>query len=186
MKPINLILIVVLLLILAGGGYYTVVNGQKLFETIKQEAEISTKLREAKDKLDLLKAEKENKPKEENKTDKVIFESTEPGIGAEASFAPLFERFIETAKLSGIRIRSINYNYNPIDDSIVAAKLTNYNVCELDVKAVGSYRNFQTFYKALNRDNYVMSLAQMEFKPWEGDRSVLVSDFKLRLYTKTN
>ena len=177
---------IVFLLVFAGGGYYTVIKGQELKDSYIKSSEISAKLREAEEKLNVLKDEKAKNQKVENKTDKVIYETTEPGIGSEASFAPLFENFIDIAKLSGIRIRSINYDYNPIGDPIRSANLTNYSVCELDVKAVGGYRNFQTFFKAINKQPYVMSLARTEIKPWEDDRSILVGDFKLRLYTKTN
>ena len=134
----------------------------------------------------MLREEKKNKPIAEKTTDKVIYKTAEPGIGAEASFAPLFDIFLSIAKTSGIRIRSISYNYSPSSDPIVAAGLSNYNVCELDIKAVGSYRNFQSFFRAVAKEPYLMALSNTDVQPWENDRTILVGNIKLNLYTKTN
>ncbi|MBE7705897.1 MAG: hypothetical protein E7Z91_01440 [Cyanobacteria bacterium SIG30] len=183
-KPINLILIIIFLAVLCGGGYLSVTNVQKFIVTYNAQQESSAKLVELEEKLALIKEERANKPVNEVKTDKEIFKALDSGIGPDAAYAPLFEKFIDLAKMSGIRIRSIEYSDNPADDRLVSAQLTYLNVKQLKVKAVGSYRNFQTFFRAITKEHYLMSISQMEFQPWENDRSVLISEFFLRLYTK--
>lgn len=117
--------------------------------------------------------------------EKVIYEPKGLQFGADASFAPLFENAIETAKGSGIRIRSITTTERPSTDPIVASGLQGYNVQEIDIVAVGTYSEFQAFYKNVLREYYLTYFAEIEVKPWELDKSVLISNIKLRLYTKT-
>ncbi len=185
-NPIIAVLLIIVIALLGGGTYYSIQKGQNLYKVYNSNIEIQKNLTELQEKLDMLIEAKKNKPIVEKKSDKVIFEATESGIGAEASFAPLFDIFLSLAKASGLKIRSIGYNYSPAGDPIVAANITNYNVCELDIKAIGSYRNFQSFFRAIAKEPYLMSLANTNISPWENDRTILIGDLKLNLYTKTH
>jgi|GEM_PF-1195658 len=117
--------------------------------------------------------------------EKEIYETKGLSFGADASFAPLFENVISAARGSGIRIRSIAQTERPGADTIVASGLPGYNVLEVDIVAVGTYSEFQAFYKNVLREYYLTYFAEIEVKPWELDKSVLISTIKLRLYTKT-
>ena len=117
--------------------------------------------------------------------EKEIYQAQGLQFGPDASFAPLFESTVETARGSGIRIRSIATTDRPGADPVVASGLPGYNVSEIDIVAVGTYAEFQAFYKNVLREYYLTYFAEIEVKPWELDKSVLISNIKLRLYTKT-
>lgn len=185
-NPIILILLILAIALLGGGTYYSIQKGQGAYSVYTSNIDTQKNLKELEEKLNMLQEEKRNRPIVEKKTDKIIYETTEMGVGSEASFAPLFDIFLTLAKASGLRIRSIAYNYSPSTDPIVSAGLSNYNVCELDIKAVGSYRNFQTFFRAVAKEPYLMSLSNTDVKPWENDRTLLIGNLKLNLYTKTH
>lgn len=127
----------------------------------------------------------QNRQKKVVKDGKIIFEAPDMQFSSDASFAPLFELVLTIAQQSGIRIRAIDYNYTPEDDIIFAAKLEGYNTCELNMVAVGSYSEFQTFFKTIMKEKYVTNLAEIELNPWEKDKKVLIAKIKLRLYTRT-
>lgn len=149
-------------------------NAKKLFE--EKEAQLSN-LR--------LQAEASSRAKTEVKEGKKIYELEGAQFSGEASFAPLFEIVLGIAQNSGIRIRSIDYNYQPEDDRIYASHISDYNVCELSIVAVGSYSQIQSFFRGLMKDNNLNYISEVEMQPWEKDKSILISNIKVRLYTKT-
>lgn len=119
------------------------------------------------------------------KDGKKIYELEGTQFSGEASFAPLFEIVLSIAQNSGIRIRSIDYNYQPQDDKIYAAHIAEYNVCEMSIVAVGTYAQLQNFFRGLMKDSNLNYIAEVEMQPWEKDKTILVSNVKVRLYTKT-
>ncbi len=132
-----------------------------------------------------IQAELSNKAKAPVIDGKKIYELEGTQFSPEASFAPLFETVLTIAQTSGVRIRSIDYNYSPESDPIFAAHLPEYNVCELGIVAVGTYAQLQNFFKGLMKDSNLNYLAEIEMQPWEKDRTILISNVKVRLYTKT-
>ena len=119
------------------------------------------------------------------KDGKKIYELEGAQFSAEASFAPLFEIVLSIAQSSGIRIRSIDYNYAPESDPVYDAHLPEYNACERRIQAIGSYAQLQAFFKGLMKDNNLNYLAEVEMQPWEKDKTILITNVKIRLYTKT-
>ena len=132
-----------------------------------------------------IQAELSNKAKTPVVDGKRIYELEGTQFSPEASFAPLFETVLTIAQNSGVRIRSINYNYAPESDPIFAARLAEYNVCELSVVSVGTYTQLQNFFKGLMKDSNLNYLAEVEMQPWDKDRTILIANVKVRLYTKT-
>ena len=128
---------------------------------------------------------KNQKEEEESPEIKKIYTLEGMRFGNNASFAPLFDDMIAVAKGSGIRIRSVDYNYTPEEDPIFAAKAGGVNVCELTTTIVGTYSEIQTFLKTIISQKYLVNIAQVEIISWQRDRSVLIANLKLRYYTKT-
>ncbi len=160
-------------------------NGDSVVDLYIKERRLKSNVLSKTQELETIKAESAQRIKNTQPPEKVVYQSQGLQFGAEASFASLFETVIDTARSSGIRIRSINHTYSPPADPIVAGQLPGYNVCELDIVAVGTYAEFQTFYKNVLREYYLTYFAEIEVKPWENDQSVLITTMKLRLYTKT-
>lgn len=181
----NLKFLLLPLIILIVGLVMVIPQVQPSLEAVQQKFALDKELISAKQELDDLKFQSTQKIEKVLDGDKKIYQAMGLQFSPDASFAPLFETVINIAKISGIRIRSIDYNYNPQEDDILKAKLPNYNVCELAIVAVGSYTQFQNFYKALVKEEYLNNIASIEVRPFKEDRSVLVTSMKIRLYTKT-
>ena len=87
--------------------------------------------------------------KKQAKSGKVIYEVPGQQFSAEASFGVIFENLLANLTNSGIRVRSIEYNYQPAGDKIIDSNLSGYNACEISFVSVGNYSQFQRFFKHL-------------------------------------
>lgn len=182
-QAVFLLLPIVLLAVFIGGSVYTGITTVGNISDYNNKTKTIAELTQQKANLE---AQLEQQQREEKSPDvKKIFELQGMQFGVDASFAPLFDNMITVARESGIRIRSVDYNYSPENDPIFAAKLTGYNVCELDTTIVGKYSEIQTFLKTLLAEKYLINVAQLEIVSWQRDRSVLIANLKLRYYTRT-
>jgi len=180
-----IVLAIVIVLLVAGPEETSISNGlSKLDEVANKQNELEVK----KDKLEQLKKQKaaeQKQEKKESKSGKVIYEVSGEQFSAEASFGIIFENLLANMTNSGIRIRSIEYNYQPTEDKILSTNLGGYNACELSFVTVGSYSQFQTFFKNIARENYLSSINEVFIEPYDKDKTILITRFKIRLYTKT-
>ena len=108
------------------------------------------------------------------KSGKVIFEVLDQQFSSQASFGIMLENVISTIVNSGVRIRSIEYNYNPQGDMIKDTGAPGYNACELSFVAVGSYAQFQTFFKNLTKENYLTNIYEIYIEPYDKDKTILI------------
>ncbi|GBF23409.1 hypothetical protein tpqmel_0813, partial [Candidatus Gastranaerophilus sp. (ex Termes propinquus)] len=168
-----------------GGGIYALPKIPAFFNINNTYNNTKMDLQRSSSELAAAEAQAAQKITEVSIEGKKIYEAPSMSISRDASFAPLLETVINSAKTSGIRFRSIKYNYDPQEDSVYKANLPGYNVCELDLAAAGSYTKLQNFLKGIAKQEYLNNIAEIEITPYEQDRSVLLADIKLRLYTKT-
>lgn len=183
----QLILLIIMVLILSGLIFGTVVGVMTFVSSSGDVNDKSQQVAELQEKKTGLEAQLAKLSKEEESDDiKHIFELKGATFGVEASFAPLFDNMIKIAKASGIKIRSVDYNYAPEADPVFSAKIPNVNVCELNTTIVGTYSEIQTFLKTLLFEDYLVNIAKMEIVSWRRDKSILIANLQLRYYTKTN
>ena len=123
--------------------------------------------------------------KKEAKSGKKIYDVSGQQFSAEASFGIIFDNLIANVTNSGIRIRSIDYNYQPADDKILGTNLGGYNACEISFVTVGSYSQFQNFFKSIAKETYLSSIYEIYIEPYDKDKTILITRFKIRLYTRT-
>lgn len=182
----NLISFLIVILVTVACGWLIVPRVSTTYNSVTKLYAQKKDLKKLEDDVTNLKVQAEMKSRNKSFHDgKKIYEIEGVQFSADASFAPLFENVLSIAQNSGIRIRSIAYNYAPEDDPIYASRLPNYNTCELTIVAVGTYTELQNFFKGMMKDPNLSYLAEVEMKPWDKDKTILISSFKLRLYTKT-
>lgn len=183
----NIFSLIIVIVVLAAGFNFVPPEVLKAIDLAKQTSVAKQELAQEENKASSLRAQAEASARARipSKDGKQIYELEGTQFSSEASFAPLFEVILSIAQNSGIKIRSINYNYSPEGDPIFAAHLPEYNACELQIQAIGSYAQLQTFFKGLMKDNNLNYLAEVEMQPWEKDKTILITNVKIRLYTKT-
>lgn len=186
----NILYILIPIVALFVGIYFTYTNVTSMFEkssVLEEKKQVeSTK----KAKLNQLIAAKKRleqteEIKKESKSGKVIYEVLGQQFSSEASFGIMFENILSNMTQSGVRIRSIDYNYTPQNDKILQTNAAGYNVCELSFTTVGSYSQLQTFFKNLAKESYLTNLYELYIEPYDKNKNILIAKFKIRLYTKT-
>lgn len=186
----NIIYILIPILLFAAGCYFSYV---KISEAVKNYNELVEKKQDIKTKqarLETLEAakarqSKETESKKEARSGKVIYEVLDQQFSPEASFGIMFENVLSNIANSGLRVRSIDYNYSPQEDKILQTNMPGYNSCELSFTAVGTYSQLQTFFKNIVKENYLTNIHEIYIEPYDKDKTILISKFKVRLYTKT-
>lgn len=184
----NIIFILIALAIIIGATWWSATNFRVMSENKSALSEQQAIVEQKKQKLDAMKAKIEREEKKEEKTSKsgkVIYEVLDQQFSAEASFGIMFENIIANITNSGLRIRSIDYNYKPQNDDILNANAPGYNACELRFKTVGTYSQLQGFLKNMAKETYLTNLQEIYIEPFEKDKTILIATFSLRLYTKT-
>lgn len=182
-----LLVVVALIGVVYGIIYYSGSIPEIQSAVTDKQQEVETK----KARLEKLKNEVQKTPveikveKRQPKSGKVIYEVLGQQFSADASFGIMLENLISTIVNSGVKIRSIEYNYNPQGDIIKDAGAHGYNACEMSFVAVGNYAQFQAFFKNLMREKYLTSIYEIYIEPYDKDKTILISKFKIRLYTKT-
>lgn len=182
----NLSYILIAVILFVAGIYGIWANGGVVINNINDMSSKKAELETKKTTLDMLIAkQKAKETKQDNPNGKVIYEVLGQQFSPEASFGIMFENILSNITNSGVRIRSIDYNYKPTDDKILLANIQGYNACELSFVTVGKYTQIQTFFKNIAKEKYLSSINEVYIEPYDQDRSILIARFKIRLYTKT-
>ena len=183
------LLYLLIVIIVIGGGIYAIVNiGSTAFNNFSEMSAKKEELATKQQKLEQIKQEKlsaSSKKKKESQSSKVIYEVLGQQFSSEASFGIMFENILANMSNSGLRIRSIDYNYSPDEDPVLQTNAPGYNACELSFVTVGNYSQLQTFFKNLAKETYLTGINEIYLEPYDKDKSILIAKFKIRLYTKT-
>lgn len=184
----NILWIIMVVLVIGGCGYGIYQFGKSVFanmEDIKTKtAEYQAKDMELKKIKASLEAKKKNK-KKQTESGKIIYEVLREQFTPEASFGIMFENILSNITNSGVRIRSIDYNYAPQDDRIIMTNIEGYNACELSFVAVGKYMQLQNFFRNIAKEKYLSDIQEIYIEPYDKDKSILIARFKIRLYTRS-
>lgn len=153
-------------------------------ETENKKNELSTKKDQLAQQLQANNKRKEQL-QEKATSGKVIYEVSQEQFSPEASFGIMFENVLSNITNSGVKIRSIDYNYQPADDTILLTNIPGYNACELSFVTVSNYTQLQNLFKNIAKEQYLSSIYEVFIEPYDKDKTILISKFKIRLYTKT-
>ena len=72
---------------------------------------------------------------------KKIYSPIESDIGNDTLFFTLYNDLIEMLHVNSVRIKSINYTYNPATDAFVEFGKDVYFVCDVELELVSNYVN---------------------------------------------
>ena len=182
----NITYIFLVIIVFIGGLYASYHFGSLALTSHSEATQKNEELQIKQEKLNQIKRQKTaSTKKDETTSGKVIYEVMGQQFSPEASFGIMFENILSNITNSGVRIRSIDYNYQPIDDKILMTKMAGYNACELSFITVGNYTQLQNFFKNIAKEKYLSNLYEIYIEPYDKDKTILVARFKIRLYTKT-
>lgn len=115
---------------------------------------------------------------------KEMYKPMESGLDAESIVAAQFEDILKMLKANGIKTRSVKYDYNPADDQFVKGAADKLSACTLDMQMVATYKNFEGLLKDLYKHEHFMDISKVEIIPYAKNKTLLLINFKLKLYAK--
>lgn len=116
---------------------------------------------------------------------KKIFAPIESDLGNDTLFFTMYNDVIEMLHSNSIKIKTINYKYNPEGDSFVQAGQDKYFVCDVTMEVVSNYVNLGKFIQDVYKYPYYIRINKVDIKPYARDKKILITDLSLRLYAHT-
>ena len=168
------------------GGYYLItpqINERANSESTLQQKQsiLETKQGEKKRVINKLKQLKDSIAGSQKK----IYSPVESDLGNDTLFFTLYNDLIEMIHANSVKIKSIDYSYNPASDKFVEFGKDIYFVCDVDLELVSNYVNLGKLVQDIYQYPYYIKINEMDIKPYEKDKTVLVTNMSLRLYAHT-
>ncbi len=127
---------------------------------------------------------KEAKNNVNSEAQKKIYSPIESDLGNDTLFFTLYSDFIEMIHANSIKIKSIDYKYNPEDDEFVASE-KDYFVFDVNVELVSNYTNLGKLIENIYQYPYYLKINSLDVKPYNKDKKILISNLSVRLYAHT-
>ena len=116
---------------------------------------------------------------------KKIYSPIESDLGDETLFFTLYNDVIEMLHANSIKIRAIDYQYNPSTDAFVKFGKDVYFVCDVNMELVSNYVNLGKLIQDIYQYPYYIRINEIDVKPYSKDKKILLSKLSLRLYAHT-
>ncbi len=116
---------------------------------------------------------------------KKVYYPIESDLGNETLFFTLYNDVIEMVHANSVKIRSIDYKYNPEGDMFVTNGKDAYFVCDVNMELVSNYVNLGKLIENIYQYPYYIKINSLEVKPYPKDKKILISNISLRLYAHT-
>ena len=116
---------------------------------------------------------------------KKIYSPTESSLGSDTLFFTLYNDVIEMVHANSVKIKAIDYTYNPESDSFVKFGKDIYFVCDVNMELVSNYVNLGKLIQDIYQYPYYIKINELEVKPYQKDKKILLTNLSLRLYAHT-
>ena len=98
---------------------------------------------------------------------KKIYSPVESDLGNDTLFFTLYNDLIEMIHANSVKIKSIDYSYNPASDKFVEFGKDVYFVCDVDMELVSNYVNLGKLIQDIYQYPYYIKINEMDIKPYE-------------------
>ena len=120
-----------------------------------------------------------------NTSQKRIYAPLESDLGNDTLFFTLYQDIIEMIHSHSIKIKSLDYYYNPEQDTFVESGKDAYFVCDVEMELVSNYVNLGKLVEDLYKYPYYIKINSLDVLPYKKDKKVLLSKLNLVLYART-
>ena len=116
---------------------------------------------------------------------KNIYSPVESDVESDTLFFTLYNDLIDMIRKNSVKIKSIDYEYNPESDEFVKEGKDKYFVCDLNMELVSNFVNLGKLIQDIYQYPYYMKIINIKVTPYQQDKKVLVTNLNLRLYAHT-
>lgn len=173
--------------VLIYGSYNMIAPKIEELNAITAQVEEKQATLEAKQREKAVVAEKIKKLANANSStaQKKIYAPIESDLGNDTLFFTLYNDVIEMVKTKNIKIKNIDYKYNPENDEFVASGKDIYFVCDINMDLVSNYTQLGKLIEDIYRYPYYIKINEVDVTPYNKDKKILLSHLSLRLYAYT-
>lgn len=158
---------------------------QSWSELREQQSNVSTKLEENKNAQSNILRKLKKLKESVSTSQKKIYSPIEDRLGNDTLFFTLYSDVIEMVHNNTVKIKSIDYQYNPEGDLFVDQNST-YFVCDVNMEIVSNYTNLGKLIQDIYQYPYYIRINKIEVYPYPKDKKILLSKISLRLYAHTS
>ncbi len=115
---------------------------------------------------------------------KKIYSPVESDLEEDSLFFAMYNDVIEMLHANSIKIKAIDYEYNPSNDAFVRSG-KDYFVCDVNVEMVSNYTNLGKLVQEIYQYPYYIKINKLDVKPYAKDKKILLSSMSIRLYART-
>lgn len=120
------------------------------------------------------------------KAQKKIFSPIETDLGDDSLFFALYNDVIEMIHTNSVKIKKMDYSYNPEDEPFVKHGKDKYFVCDINLELVSNYVNLGKLIQNIYQYPYYIKINNIEVKPYKKDKKILLTNMSLRLFAYTD
>src|SRR5574344_793390 len=115
---------------------------------------------------------------------KKIYKTEAQDVDTEASFALMFEDIMNMTKYTGVKVYSIQYNYNDADNNFIKNGNGAFNTCRLDLELIARYKDFEIFIIEILKYPYLINVNTIKLEPYAKNKRILLIQLELILYNE--
>lgn len=116
---------------------------------------------------------------------KKIYAPLEADLGNDTLFFTLYNDLLEMVHTNSVKIKAIDYSYYPASDKFVEFGKDVYFVCDVNMELVSNYVNLGKFIQDIYQYPYYIKINDIDIKPYDKNKTILVTNLSLRLYAHT-
>lgn len=182
----GVIIFAILIVALLFGSYSLI--SPKIAEKQSLEAQIEAKegeVSQLQQNLEIVKRKIKQMKNSIANSQKKVYSPVESDLGNETLFFTLYNDVIEMLHANSVKIKAIDYKYNPETDAFVKFGKDVYFVCDVNMELVSNYVNLGKLIQDIYQYPYYIKINELEVKPYAKDKKILISTLSLRLYAHT-
>lgn len=118
---------------------------------------------------------------------KKVYAPIEGDIGNDndSLFFTLYNDVLDMLHANSIKIKAIDYVYNPAGDKFVEHGKGQYFVCDINLELVSNYTNLGKLIQEIYQYPYYIRISSIDVQPYKKDKTILLTKMSIRLYSST-
>jgi Tfp pilus assembly protein PilO len=182
----GLIAFVVAFALLCGGIYFLIMPKADEVKQLDSELQgLTSKLQQKKSARDTVIRKKKKLKDSLFNSQKKIYSPVDTGLENDTLFFTLYNDVIEMLHSNSVKIKTMDYTYNPASDAFVQFGKDVYFVCDINMELVSNYINLGKLIQDIYQYPYYIRINELEVRPYSKDKKILLSTLNLRLYAHT-
>lgn len=150
-------------------------------QVVKKEKEYNTKL----DQKKIVERKLAQMKSAMTSIQKKVYAPVDADLGNDTLFFTLYNDLIEMVHSNSIKIKSMEYLYNPESDTFVKFSKDQYFVSEVNMELVSNYTNLGKFIQDVIQYPYYIRIMSIDIEPYPKDKKILIANVSMRLYAHT-